>query len=493
MNMLLLPCVVGLVFARELAAHAQPFTRVTKESGLADAIKRHYEQHPKWWLSGVNLVDLDGDGKLDLFLSAHDTGAPLALLGDGRGHFTNAPGEYPTTEFHLAYDINEDGKLDLQMTHQDGGGKWWINESTPGRLKFRDSGITAGQARCNAMIDVNRDGFVDWMHERPGVVWEIGDGEGRFTAGANIDIAQTRNEFNMHPADLNDDGFIDLAVHWGRYDLKQGRSRVYFGQGKAGFRDATRDCGLIEDGLTIKGVGDLNQDGALDIIGFEGKTPTIFLNDGKGHFTKSAGAISGMNAASKRNYTSWGLAVVTDFDNDGIADVIWNGRNFLWLLRGTGDGKFVYANKDWGIEDKASATVDDGLCFGDIDRDGDLDIIGYTGPLDGKRMLAVYRNDSPERHWLNVRVIGAKGRRGAAGAKIRLSDPATGKVLSFEQVQILDSQMAHSYYTFAETERHFGLGERKGADVAVEFYPSGKRLEKKHVMANSTVIIAEEE
>ena len=31
----------------------------------------------------------------------------------------------------------------------------------------------------------------------------------------------------MHPADLNGDGFIDLAVHWGRYDLKEGKSRVY--------------------------------------------------------------------------------------------------------------------------------------------------------------------------------------------------------------------------------------------------------------------------
>jgi hypothetical protein len=470
---------------------AQSFTRVTKESGLADALARHYEQHPKWWLSGVNLIDLDGDGKLDLFLSAHGTGAPLALLGDGRGHFTSATGEYPTTEVHLAYDIDEDGKLDLQMTHQDGGGKWWINESTQGGLKFRDSGITAGQARCNAMIDVNRDGLADWVHERPGVVWKIGDGKGHFSPGAHFEVAQTRNEFNVHPADLNGDGYIDLVVHWGRYDLKQGRSRIYR-NGKAGFRDTTAECGLTEDGLTIKGVDDVNLDGALDLIGFEGKTPTIFLNDGKGHFTKVTDAISGMDAASKPNYTSWGLAVVTDFDNDGIADIVWNGRNFLWLLRGVGGGKFVYANKQWNIEDKASATVDDGLCFGDIDGDGDLDVIGYTGALDGKRMLAIYRNDLPARHWLNVRVIGAKGNRGAAGAKIRVTEPGTGKLLWFEQVQILDSQMAHSYYTFAETERHFGLGEHENVDVSVEFYPSRKLVNQSAVRANTVIRIAEE-
>src|SRR5436190_15899756 len=166
-------------------AELKPFANITRESGVAEALVSHYETHPKWWLSGVNLVDLDGDGKLDLFFAAHGAGAPLALLGDGKGHFSKGAGSYPSTEIHLAADINEDGKLDLQMTFQDGGAKWWMNESTPGALKFRDSGVTAGQGRCNAMIDVNRDGKLDWLHERPGVVWEFGDGSGSFKAAGN--------------------------------------------------------------------------------------------------------------------------------------------------------------------------------------------------------------------------------------------------------------------------------------------------------------------
>ena len=56
---------------------------------------------------------------------------------------------------------------------------------------------------------------------------------------------------------------------------------------------------------------------------------------------------------------------------------------------------------------------------------------------------------------------------------------------------ILDSQIAHSYYSYAQTERHFGLGERKFIDVAVEFYPSGKRVEKKSAPANSTIVLTE--
>src|SRR5215470_4139539 len=71
------------------------FTDITKESGVAKIVADKYEADPKWWHSGLHLVDLDGDGKLDLFLSAHGGGHAVALLNDGKGNFTLAPGEYP--------------------------------------------------------------------------------------------------------------------------------------------------------------------------------------------------------------------------------------------------------------------------------------------------------------------------------------------------------------------------------------------------------------
>ena len=476
---------------RNWAAASGRFVDVTKSSGVGDAIARHYERHPKWWLSGLNLVDLDGDGKLDLFFAAHGAGRSLAMLGDGHGHFTEAPGSYPPTEIHLPCDINEDGKLDLQMTWQDGGGRWWINESTPGLLSFRESNTTAGQARVSTMIDLNRDGKVDWLHERPGVAFEFGDGQGGFRPGGNLEVAQTRNEINIHPADFNGDGLVDLALHWGRYDNERGKSRVYFGGDKMNFTNVTGSVGLHEDGLAIKGVGDVNQDGRLDLLVLDNKMPELYLNDGQGQFTRRPGALIGMEAAGKPRYVSWGLAVVTDFDNDGLADIIWNGRNFLWVLRGTGGGSFRYMNKAWGIEDKSAASVDDGLCFGDLDGDGDLDIIGYTGNLDANRQVKVYRNDLPAQNWVRVRLVGKSGNRGAAGAKIRLTErDSPHQLVAFEQVMILDSQSAHSYYSLAPTERHFGLARRQAIDVSVEFYPSGKRVERQ-AAANSIVTVSE--
>src|SRR4051794_4802819 len=54
--------------------HPTGFIDVTMSCGIAAAIEQHYEHYPKWWLSGLNLVDLDGDGNLDLFLAAHGAG-----------------------------------------------------------------------------------------------------------------------------------------------------------------------------------------------------------------------------------------------------------------------------------------------------------------------------------------------------------------------------------------------------------------------------------
>ncbi|HEV7402391.1 MAG TPA: CRTAC1 family protein [Chthoniobacteraceae bacterium] len=466
------------------------FTDITKESGVEQVVADRYAKVPKWWLSGMDLVDLTGSGHLDLVLGGHGQQGVIAL-NDGKGHFTtaDAPG-LSLTEIHVACDVTGSRRLDLQLTHSDGGGRWFFNESKAGALSFNPATPIPGQARENAMIDLDRDGFVDWIHEQgDGLQVEFGDGHGSFPRHDRIPGLK---ETSAIPIDLNGDGWIDLVLkQCGYHAEKTGMCRILLNDGTGKSSNATEACGLIEEGLVIQGVGDVNQDGSPDLICLDhGKTVEIYLNDGKGHFTRLPDAVSGLQPARRPTYANWGIAVVTDFDNDGVADILMNGRNFLYVLRGTGGGRFAYVNREWGIEDASWSAVDEGLCFGDIDGDGDLDIVGSKGS-ENRKSVAVYRNDLPAQHWLNVRAIGAPGNRCAAGAKIRVLEPGTGKLLWFEQVVIAGRQSAHSYYATPETERHFGLGARTSVDVAVEFYPSGKVVKKGAVATNGTVEVEE--
>ncbi|MGD0896288.1 MAG: CRTAC1 family protein [Thermoguttaceae bacterium] len=503
--------VIGTLVALEFLSstargQGKAFSNVTVSSGVEAVVDAVYRASPKVWLSGIDLVDLDGDGKLDLFLSAHSQKGATAALGDGKGHFTYvdaADGTIPPSEIHLAYDINEDGKLDLQMTFNDGGGKWWLNQSTPGHLNFVPTrmDLDGGQARQNAMIDIDRDGKVDWLHEgaHGSTTWDRGDGKGALAqTGKALLSTGWKDGVSMLPVDLNGDGQIDLIMSMRGYEEEHtGRSRVYLNDGKMHFTDATKACGLAEAGLQIMGVGDFNHDGSLDLICLEqGRDVTVYLNDGKGKFTKLPGAVTGMDRASRPIYANWGMAVTVDLDNDGIPDVIMNGRNFLYVLKGTGGGYFACMNKAWGIDDYSDAAVDAGLCFGDIDGDGRIDLLGFkSADYRDQRRVKVYHNDLPKQSYLRVRPIGLAGNKGAAGAKIRVYEAGglgdATRLVGYEQVTIWARQVCHSYYSYTQTERHFGLGDRQTVDVSVEFYPSGKTVEQKGVTANRTVVVEE--
>lgn len=471
-------------------ARAQ-FVDVSEGSGLA-AIR---DTRPAdWWLSGLHFVDLDADGDFDFFMSSHGSYGALAALNDGKGHFTLSSGTIPKSEIHIAYDVDEDGKVDMSMTHNDGGGMWWKNASSPGALNFLSSGVSRSLSRQQALIDINRDGKVDWLHcASSGVQFNFGDGRGGFAANSMTLANPGGDSIAPIPADVDGDGDIDLVVQWGRYDDENGRTRLYLNDGNLRFTNATTTAGLYEAGLAVIGVADVDQDGDTDLIGLESKAlpHAIFINDGRGHFTKKAGAITGV-PGTRANYADWGVATSTDFDNDGTIDLVIDGRNYLHILRGTGGGNFTYANETWGgIKNIAEAAVDNGYAFADIDADGDLDLAGYR-EIYPNRYISLYRNDLPKQNWVNVRPVGLDGNKGAAGAHVFIYAAGTNQLLSHEEIAIFCKQAQQNYYGLDKTERHYGLGSRATVDVAVQFYPSNKRVELKGVAANTTVEIGED-
>ncbi len=480
-------------------AQAQ-FSNITAPSGIGAIVNEQYAVHPQWWLSGLHFVDADNDGDLDLFLSSHGGGDALATLNDGHGVFSLAAGSYPSSEIHLSYDIDEDGRNDLSMTYEDGGAQWWRNVSTPGVLDIRPTTqTTAGNsARTQMITDFNRDGRADWLRTAPpGLRIDFGNGSGDFVRDSfafTIPGTGFNDNANVLPGDFDGDGDVDLLVMTGGgYDDTAGHTDYYRADGVLSWSKQTTPAGLPMAGLVVKGIGDYDVDGDLDFIAIENKTlpPVVFKNNGAGVFARSTNAVSGIPAGTLP-YSAWGTAVTTDFDNDGIPDILMNGKYYLKLLRGTGGGQFAYMNTAWGITDACACSIDGGLAFGDIDGDGDLDIAGSAN-IDEPYLIKLYRNNNPARNWLRVRPIGLAGNRGAASAKIRLYAAGTQQLVGYESVAIYCFQAANSYYTRQATERHFGLGARANVDVEVQFYPSGRVVRHNAVNANRVVDIREDE
>ena len=480
-------------------ATAAPFTDITKESGVSEAVAKHYQQFPKWWLSGLTLVDLDGDGKLDLHLASHSgpTNPAMVALNDGEGHFkaldpdmkiprgprARADLPYPGGEIRLACDLNEDGRLDLLCSWQDGGGVLYMNFMKEGVQVFSPSDRLDPFSRATALADLDGDGKTDYLaDDRSNIRVTLGN--------SKIASVAALKESCAIPVDLDGDGKLDLLVSQRGYNPT--KRMILHNDSQMKFSDVTKAVGLDGEAGSIHGVGDVNHDGWADLICVEGTDIEVYLNDGKGRFTKKAGAVRGWEKIqNKPHSTNWGGAIVTDIDNDGRADVLVTGRNFFYILRGEGDGTFEVMNLSWGIITTAFSAVDEGFAFGDINGDGALDLITCAPGPDGKEKgVAVLRNDLPKRHWIRVRPIGAAGNRSATGAKIRITESGTGKLLWYEQVALWGRQSFHSHYATYPTERHFGLGDRETVDVAVEFQ-SGKRVERKQVKADSMVEIRE--
>lgn len=430
------------------------FTDITDQSNLGD----------RGYAMGAASGDIDNDGDLDLYIG--NLGADRLYRNEGSGRFTDVTQEAGIdvggwSSSILMVDVDLDGHLDIYVTRYldydekitgaDAAGR--PDYPPPSQFRGLDdrllrnngdgtfadisesSGIAGHPGRGLGVIsgDFNMDGKLDLFVANDGeanFAW-LGDGAGRFSESALV-IGVAVNMFGQPEAsmgiasgDADGDGLEDLVVT----HLVHETDTIYRCVGAGQFTDATTSMGLAVPSVNYTGFGtallDADQDGDLDLVTVHGRV------------------LRGEVKASKRENEYW----------DPYAE-----EDHFYLNDGAGN----FQLQPGGIAlSSGKNEVSRGLSVGDLDRDGDLDLV--IANADGTIRLLENRGSSGS--WLSCRVIDSALNRCAVGALVELE--ISGKK---QQRRVA---AGGSYLSSHGDSVHFGLGDVKSIDQLRVTWPDG--------------------
>ena len=434
---------------------------------------------PRWWdLApglGVDVVDLaggaimddfDGDGLLDLVTSSWDPCDSLkAFRNDGHGGFENVTAAWGLEPQLgglnlIQADYDNDGRLDLLVLR----GGWLENGRVRNSLLHNELGEGAGR-----FVDVSRQaGLAEPAYPTQTAAWADFDGDGDLDVyigneasrdgspypsqlfrnngkGAFTDIASPAGVANLRLAkgvawgDIDNDGDPDLYVS------NKGPNRLYRNNGDGSFTDIAAEAGVTQpEGWSFATwFFDYNNDGRLDlfVIDYDLSSaevkayyfgepvqaghPRLYQNEGNS-FVERADQL-----ALNRPLLAMG-ANYGDLDNDGWLDI----------YLGTGDAGFESLIPNVMLRNERAKRFEDvtfsggfghlqkghGIAFGDIDNDGDQDLLHqlggfYPGDAYGN---ALFENPTSGANWVTLRLEGQQANRFGVGARIEVTVEEAG-------------------------------------------------------------------
>ncbi len=323
--------------------------------------------------SGLVLADLDGDDDLDLASAAPTVAGIELFLNDGSGVFSamESPqlGE-PTGELALAAgDLDSDGDTDLVAARSGAPGELFLVFGQDAVFSPQQLLPTRDDARQVFITDLNGDGLVDVVVIGGGVTVHFGDGMGSFTPGNTPGGLLSTINGPAALVDVTLDGFPDLIAPLGDNSLVQ----VWAGDAQ-GFTDL-----IAVDPL---GTGGAGVAGELDVV----VAPDLVFtssNDSAGLAQVLAADLPGQWASQVGRFgTSAPLlgGTLGAFGPEAGTDLVAaTGQVSLAMLVGDGKSAFVCER----MLPAPGPTTPALTAVGDIDDDGDLDIVvGNTNNLD---------------------------------------------------------------------------------------------------------------
>jgi hypothetical protein len=400
----------GRLFRNDLQPDARGarelhFTDVTEQSGL----------NGNQYGLGVAAGDVDNDGRVDLLLT--NFGTNQLFRNNGGGTFTDVSNRSgiqsePGVAVSAAFlDYDRDGWLDLYVGNN-------VNYTLANDRVCPN--LAGARDYCPPQIYGGRP---DRLYRNLGH-GTFADVSAKALIGGNVGPA-----LGIVTADFNGDGWIDIYV------ANDGEANLLW----MNQRDGTlKETALLAGAaLTAEGkaeasmgvdAGDFDADGDEDLVMTEltGEGANLYINDGSAGF-RDASAASSLGALSLP-YTGWGTAWF-DFDNDGWLDLLMVNGTII-ANEGRTNHPFPYdqrkvlfrnldGNRFENVTDRAGAafTLSEsgrGAAFGDIDNDGDVDVVVGN---DAGRLRLLVNNIGNRNHWVGMKLVGRQ-RRDMLGARV---------------------------------------------------------------------------
>jgi predicted secreted protein len=492
--------------------------------------------------SGVAIFDADGDGWPDLlFLNGKNwtprgkRSLPALYHNNHNGTFTDVTAASGLSLEMYAMgvavaDYDNDGREDLYVTALEGD-RLFHNE---GKGKFKDVTATSGIRNASfgtsaAWFDYDKDGKVDlfvanyvqWTKETD--LWCSLDGTAKsyctpesykgtasklfhnLGGGRFEDVSQkaglaepTSKSLGVTVLDYNNDGWPDLFV---ANDTQP--NKLYRNQKNGTFKDEAVEAGVAfsEEGTARGAMGvdaaDYDHSGRPHLLvgNFANEMLGLYHNEGSGVFVDEAPK----SAVGKASLLTLSLGVFFfDYDLDGWPDIFAaNGHLEEEIERvqprihykepplvfrnlgGQAKNAFEDVSRALGA-DLTRPMVARGAAYGDLDHDGDPDLVVTTnhGPA------YVFRNDRGNgNHWLTVKTVGTKSNRDGLGAVVRIVSSG-GKQWGMVR-------SGSSYCSESDHALTFGLGKDAQVTSLTIEWPSGEKQVLGNVAANQFLTVQE--